>query len=129
MVLTRKNIFGISYAMEEVKNAELTAPKQQNRVVGKPFPKGVSGNPKGRPKGSGYKQKFEKALLKVAQEKGITREEAEIELFKAAYEQALKGNYQFFKDYVDRAYGPVKTDATLNVEKLENLTIVLDNEN
>lgn len=110
--------------MEE--NAEITAPEQQKRVIGKPFPKGVSGNPDGRPKGSGYKQKFEAMLTQVAEEKGITREQAELELFKTAYEQAVKGNYQFFKDYVDRAYGPVKTDATLNVEKLENLTIVLD---
>ena len=88
--------------------------------------KGVVLNPDGRPKGSGYKQKFEKMLTQVAEDKGITKEEAELELFKTAYDQALKGNYQFFKDYIDRAYGPVKTDATLNVENLENLTIVLD---
>lgn len=34
-------------------NAELTAEKQQEkRVIGRPFPPGVSGNPSGRPKGS-----------------------------------------------------------------------------
>ena len=32
--------------------AESTAPQQRKRVVGRPFPKGVSGNPAGRPKGS-----------------------------------------------------------------------------
>lgn len=34
------------------------ADKQQNnsRVIGKPFPKGVSGNPAGRPKGSTLKE-------------------------------------------------------------------------
>lgn len=34
--------------------ADITAPKQQNKkkVPGRPFPKGVSGNPAGRPKGS-----------------------------------------------------------------------------
>lgn len=32
-------------------NAEKTAENQ--RVIGRPFPKGVSGNPNGRPKGSG----------------------------------------------------------------------------
>jgi hypothetical protein len=38
-------------SVEQEQNAETTAPKQR-KVVGKPFPKGVSGNPKGRPKGS-----------------------------------------------------------------------------
>jgi hypothetical protein len=66
----------------------------------------------GRPEGSGYKQKFEAMLCQVAEEKGMTREQAELELFKTAYDQAVKGNYQFFKDYVDRAYGPVKTNDT-----------------
>jgi len=80
------------------------------------FAVGNPGGP-GRPPGSGYKQKFETMLTQVAKEKNITREEAELDLFKVAYEQALKGNYQFFKDYVDRAYGPVKqqTDTTVNV--------------
>jgi len=34
------------------KNAERTAKKQQKRVIGRPFKKGQSGNPKGRPKGT-----------------------------------------------------------------------------
>ena len=32
-------------------NAEFTTP-EQHKVIGRPFPKGVSGNPAGRPKGS-----------------------------------------------------------------------------
>lgn len=32
--------------------AENTASKQRSRVIGTPFPKGVSGNPAGRPKGA-----------------------------------------------------------------------------
>ena len=33
-------------------NADLTAKEQQKRVIGKPFEKGQSGNPAGRPAGS-----------------------------------------------------------------------------
>lgn len=84
-------------------------------------------NLKGNP-GSGYKQKWDKAVTQVAKEKGITKDEADMELFKVAYEQALKGNFQFFKDAMDRVYGPVKTETMMNVENLENLTIVLDRE-
>lgn len=39
------------HAMSEI--VENTAPKQ--RVIGRPFPKGVSGNPAGKPKGSRHK--------------------------------------------------------------------------
>ena len=45
--------------------ADVTAPKQQKRVVGKPFQPGQSGNPNGRPKGSRAKlaESFCQALL------------------------------------------------------------------
>ena len=36
----------------ENENADLTAKEQQKRVIGKPFEKGQSGNPAGRPAGS-----------------------------------------------------------------------------
>lgn len=36
----------------ENENADLTAKEQQKRVIGKPFEKGQSGNPAGRPPGS-----------------------------------------------------------------------------
>ena len=86
----------------------------------------VVGNPGGgRTPGSGYKQKFEQMLQQVADEKGITRETAELELFKTAYEQAVRGNYQFFKDYVDRAYGPVKTNDSFSIGEVDKLVIVV----
>jgi len=36
----------------EEEETVLTAPKQQKRVIGRPFKKGQSGNPKGRPEGT-----------------------------------------------------------------------------
>lgn len=36
-------------------SAETTAGKQHCNVIGRPFPKGVSGNPTGRPKGARHK--------------------------------------------------------------------------
>lgn len=41
--------------------AETTAPQQQKRVIGRPFQKGQSGNPAGRPKGA--RQKLGEAFL------------------------------------------------------------------
>ena len=38
--------------MRDGYDADITAEKQQKRVVGKPFKKGESGNPTGRPRGS-----------------------------------------------------------------------------
>jgi hypothetical protein len=45
--------------VRDMSNAEATAPKQ--RVIGTPFPKGTSGNPAGRPKGS--KQRLATAFI------------------------------------------------------------------
>lgn len=42
-------------------NAEVTAPN--HRVIGKPFPRGVSGNPAGRPKGA--RSKFSETFLQA----------------------------------------------------------------
>ena len=52
--------------------ADNTAGNQQKRVVGKPFPKGVSGNPAGRPKGarSILQEQFFKALQRKFHENG-----------------------------------------------------------
>jgi hypothetical protein len=90
----------------------------------KPFKPGISGNPLGRPEGSGYKQKWDRAITQIAESKGITKDEAEMELFKSAYEQALKGNFQYFKDTMDRIYGPVKQDS-VSIGEVDKLVIVV----
>lgn len=54
-------------------HADETAPKQQKRIVGRPFEPGKSGNPAGRPKGARSKlgEAFIDALLADWQENGV----------------------------------------------------------
>jgi hypothetical protein len=60
---------------EEINNAENSAKKQQ-RVIGRPFKKGQSGNPEGRPKGTeNFSTKFRRFIEKVADQNDITQEE------------------------------------------------------
>ena len=75
-------------------------------------------NPNGKPIGSGQRQRYEQMLQKVADKEGLSIKDAELELFMTAYEMAKKGNYQYFKDFMDRNYGPVNSGNTnINVEK------------
>jgi hypothetical protein len=91
-------------------NVETTVQKQQKKVVGKPFPKGVSGNPKGRPKGQNYKTVFFQALKTLRDSKG--RKITEHDVIKAGIMPMLKhiseGDPRFhnqYKDILDRIYG------------------------
>jgi len=63
--------------LDENINADLLAEKQQKRVVGRPFPRGVSGNPSGRPVGTkNLTTKVREALEKIAEGEDYTYEEA-----------------------------------------------------
>lgn len=99
---------------EEVKNSV------NNRVRGlKPFKKGESGNPNGRPKGQrDYATIYREALIKLATLNDKTEEEIENEILSNALLSARKGDYRFYKDILDRLYGTAtnKTEMTAKIE-------------
>jgi len=81
------------------------------------------GNP-GRPKGSkNYSTLFREAMIAIATrlELGEEPDQIWVKLFQKGLEHALKGNYSFYKDIVDREFGPVKqqTDVNINMQEFE----------
>jgi hypothetical protein len=95
----------------------------------KPFPKGVSGNPKGRPKGArNFKTIFLEASKAVAEALKLGKEPdaIQIEIVKRGILRALKGNYSFYKDILDRLYGQAKQ--TIETEEKKVLVLIDENE-
>ena len=90
-----------------------------------PWKEGQSGNPKGRPKGSkNFDTLFEEAIKKIAKEKKLVVDDPEIEMVVNAVSQALKGNYSFFRDLMDRMYGRPKETIKMGLEdKLEGIEV------
>ena len=88
--------------------AELTAGKQFRPSNGTPFPKGISGNPNGRPVGS---VSINAELRRQLQE-GTTAEM----LVKRLIEQAMQGNSQAMKIVWDRIEGPARFMAPVQPE-------------
>lgn len=108
---------------EDNTSAEVTAKKQ--RVIGKPFPKGVSGNPNGRPVGSvSIVEGIRRKLLEV--EPGTKKQY--LELFLSSYfKNAIKdGDNQLMRDMINRIDGmpQQKTDLTTNGKDLVVKTIM-----
>lgn len=82
-------------------------------------------NIKGRPAGArSYKTIYLEALKKIGKEDGLSPQEMEELLEQTGLKQALKGNFQFWKDIRDRVYGTVtqKSDITTGGEKINTLS-------
>lgn len=87
----------------------------------KPWKEGETGNPNGRPLGQrNYATIYKEALIKLAKLNDKSPEELEEEIVSAGLLNARKGNYQFYKDVLDRLHGTatIKTDVTSNGESL-----------
>lgn len=111
----------------ETKEQQNNTENNEKRVYGKPFPKGVSGNPKGRPKGrKDWSTVYWEALQKIAEANDKTSEEIHIEIIQKGILEARKGNFKFYKDVVDREYGqPTKhIDHTTDGEQITGFEVV-----
>ena len=111
---------------------EKTVEKQPQKPRGRPWPKGVSGNPKGRPKGKrNFKTDFELACREVAETLKLGKEpdRVKIEIIKAGIKGALKEKYPFWGDLMDRIYGKVEENLNINYNifnLIKNAIIRLD---
>jgi predicted transcriptional regulator len=72
----------------------------------RPFPKGTSGNPAGRRKGQrDYRTLFWIALEHIATNHDMTPEEVEEALHVAGITKAIKGDFFFHQEILNRVYG------------------------
>jgi len=95
---------------EDDRNPDAAEQQENNkRVVGKPFPKGTSGNPTGRPKGAvsiiGHIRK-----LLAGEDEARAKQLAE-----ALILQSAKGNGVAIRQLLDRIDGPVTQKVVLEV--------------
>jgi hypothetical protein len=99
--------------------------------------KGESGNPAGRPKGSrNYRTLFREAYKHIAKDLRLGKDPDAllVEILKRGIKEALRGNYNFYKDIMDRLYGKPKSEASVSLREekladLEEKLLVLVEEN
>lgn len=87
----------------------------------KPFKKGESGNPNGRPKGQrNYETIRREAIIAIGKQNNKTPNEIEEMLVAKGVSEALKGDYRFYKDDLDRTHGTATSnvDVTTGGEKI-----------
>lgn len=76
-----------------------------------------SPNPSGRPKGQrDYATIYREALIKLGKLNNKTPEELEDEIHSAGILNARKGNYQFYKDVLDRTHGTAQNNLNVSGE-------------
>jgi hypothetical protein len=128
--------------MKNTEKNTVSVPKYQTNEIGlptknsgknsgiknlKPFPKGKSGNPKGRPVGSrNYDTIRKEALIQLGKEQGLTPEQIEVLLVSKGITQALKGDYRFYKDDLDRRHGQPTHTLVHSVDENAPLHITID---
>lgn len=87
---------------------------------GGPFKQGNPGG--GHPKGTrNFGTLFDEAVRRIVKEKKLPIDDPEIEMVTRAVVEAMKGNYMFYRDTMDRKYGRPKeqTDITSGGEPIQ----------
>lgn len=85
---------------------ESTGKEQEKRDEKGRFKPGVSGNPQGRPAGAlNFATEFKKALKKLANANNVKEEELELQILQMAIKKARDGDFNFYRDTMDRVYG------------------------
>ena len=83
----------------------------------KPFKKGQSGNPNGRPKGQrNYKTIYREALIKLAELNDIDPDSLETEMLMNAIKKARAGDIAFFRDTMDRLHGKAEQQINADID-------------
>ena len=102
--------------------AEENSTETADKVIGKPFEPGKSGNPNGRPLGQkNYSTLYREALVKLATMEGVEPDDLELEIILNGLKNAKVSDYRFYKDLLDRIHG--KAPDTVRVEG--NLKVAL----
>lgn len=113
--------------VKKKKSAKKSASGRERRLANiKPheFKKGVSGNPSGKPKGQrSYATIYKEALRKIGETQDMTPEEVEDILHRSGIAKAMKGDYSFYRDVLDRLHGKPTSpvDATITHKFLTQL--------
>jgi hypothetical protein len=72
-------------------------------------------NPKGKTLGSkNFSTDFDEVVEDLAKSEGKTKSEVRKDLLKIAYQLAKTGDFNFYKDIVDRYYGKPKTSLEID---------------
>ncbi len=119
-----------------VKNSTTTAlskdVKSKKKVPGRPFKKGQSGNPKGRPVGTRDRRTvIWEALKRIAEKKNMTPEDIEEAIQVAGIEKSLKGSFFHFQEISNGLYGKItdKLDVKSGGKSLADLLILANSDN
>jgi len=89
---------------------------------GRPFPKGVSGNPAGKPKGARcFKSIFKDAAKEVAKDLKLGKEPDAVlkAIVRKGIQKGLEGDFNFYRDTLDRNLGKPKEEVDLNFRAKE----------
>lgn len=84
-------------------------------------------NLNGRPKGTkNFSTQFKEAVKVLAEDEGKEVDDMMLDIFKTAYNQAKKGNFNYFRDLMDRVYGkPVqKIDSRQEIQQVSVVKFV-----